>query len=189
MCPLSKAIDDPTRNRDRPPRAGPSTSLPRNLSPLIRVTRTVKVSPVEEALPVRNVSLTKSPTRSARIVSRSSSSLIPSRVRMSSIFSSTTEGRIFDPSRPLKWAHARPKVSPDSNCAPIGFETATRRVETNTSQARGRDLRACQDEKRVLLRTHDVRQVRRAVLGRWKASGMKSNRAILHNWDHDSQTG
>jgi len=39
----------------------------------------------------------------------------------------------------------------------------------------------------VLLRTRDVRQVRREVLGKWKAPGMKSNRLSLSTEQRNSQ--
>jgi hypothetical protein len=44
----------------------------------------------------------------------------------------------------------------------------------------GRHLRAFEDRKIVLLRTLDVRQIRRLVLGKRKASRMKSNGSIVH---------
>src|SRR5262249_19292293 len=61
---------------DRPAEAGLSASLPRKVEPRMRVIRTTRVS--RDRVPVRKVPLTKSPTRSPRISSRSATSSMPS---------------------------------------------------------------------------------------------------------------
>jgi len=60
MCAAAKATGDPTRSLDRAGATGRSASLPRNADPLMLVIRTDSVS--NDVVPVRNVSLTTSPT-------------------------------------------------------------------------------------------------------------------------------
>jgi hypothetical protein len=60
MWAAAKATGDPTRRWDRAGETGLSASLPRNPDPLMLVIRTDSVS--KDVVPVRNVSLTMSPT-------------------------------------------------------------------------------------------------------------------------------
>jgi hypothetical protein len=69
---------------------GALASLPRKEQPRILVIRTSKVSALVWSLPVKNVSRTTSPRVRARISCRSSTSSIPSRRRISSMFSRAT---------------------------------------------------------------------------------------------------
>jgi hypothetical protein len=49
------------------------------------------------------------------------------------------------------------------------------------------DISAYEDRKSVLLRTLDVRQIRRGILGKRKASGMKSNKSDSSKMEHELQ--
>jgi hypothetical protein len=49
------------------------------------------------------------------------------------------------------------------------------------------DISAYEDRKTVLLRTLDVHQIRRRILGKRKASGMKSNNVHSIRMEHELQ--
>src|SRR5262249_22679632 len=109
MCFVVKATKAPTWRFDRPGEAGAVASLPRNAAPLMLVIRTDRVS--IDRVPARSVSLTKSPIFSPRISCRSSTSSIPARSRISSMFSISTGLRMIGPLSPRgKVGHGRRKA-------------------------------------------------------------------------------
>src|SRR5262245_51122359 len=186
MWAAVKTRGDPIPSRDRTVEVGLQTSLPRNAEPVMLVIRTSTVSPVA-AVPVRSVSLTRSPTSSPRMASRSPTSSMPTSRRLSSIFSISTRfpmlGPFARPGRgPMAAGQGRDATAPPGARGPPA--RATRRAATQSGAASehfadsGRvfvqgeaafrqHLRAYGDqvERPILLRTLDVRQIRREVLG------------------------
>src|SRR5216683_2083962 len=97
MWALVKVTGVPTRSFDRPVHAGRLASLPRYSSPRMLVIRTKTVSLANDLALITSVSLTKSPVWSARISFRSSTSTMPFRRRISSMFSISTSLAMVDP--------------------------------------------------------------------------------------------